>query len=188
MLLDRRLVAWDALHRFLRGRTVQRDEACARLRHALQGALSTLPGGFRGFIARGPEAPAFTLLAHDLGRLMSAEPMPPAALRGALERLRALVLTDKDQPRQRLAHRKADFRSAVDFDAHKAHVFALGPAVQDALAAYRRDINVVLAHGALELFTIARREYRRTLDKHGLLDFSDVLERALALLEHRDEF
>jgi ATP-dependent helicase/nuclease subunit A len=35
---------------------------------------------------------------------------------------------------------------------------------------------------------VALEEYRRTLDKHGVLDFSDVLERTVALLEHRDEF
>ena len=45
-----------------------------------------------------------------------------------------------------------------------------------------------MARGVRRLFAVARHEYRRTLDAHGVLDFLDVLERALALLEQRDEF
>ncbi|HQZ40716.1 MAG TPA: UvrD-helicase domain-containing protein [Vicinamibacterales bacterium] len=188
VLLDRRLVAWDALHRFLHGRTPQLDEVCDRARQSLRGALQSLPGGARAFVDRGPGVPAFALLAHDVRRLASDEPLPAERLRAALDRLQAHVLTDKGLPRQRLAQRKADFRSAADYEAHKAHVLALGPSLLEAVTAFRRDLNVVLAHGVRELFVLARREYRRTLDKHGVLDFSDVLERALALLEQRDEF
>mgnify|MGYP003552754032 CR=1 FL=1 len=36
-LLDRRMVARDALNRFVRGRDMSVDAACARLRHALRG-------------------------------------------------------------------------------------------------------------------------------------------------------
>ena len=45
-----------------------------------------------------------------------------------------------------------------------------------------------MTRGVRQLFAIALSEYRRTLDKHGVLDFSDVLERTVALLEQRDEF
>jgi ATP-dependent exoDNAse (exonuclease V) beta subunit len=38
------------------------------------------------------------------------------------------------------------------------------------------------------MFHIAVSEYRRTLDAHGLLDFSDVLGRALDLLRQMEEF
>src|SRR5262245_63593235 len=44
-LLDRRLVAGDALNRFLRGREMSIDAACDRLSHALRGAISSLSGG-----------------------------------------------------------------------------------------------------------------------------------------------
>ena len=74
------------------------------------------------------------------------------------------------------------------YDAHKALVLALGPQVAEALASFRRDLNAVMARGVQRLFAIAAAEYRRMLDKHGVLDFSDVLERALALLEQRDDF
>ena len=51
-----------------------------------------------------------------------------------------------------------------------------------------RDINLVLARGVRRLFAIAQDEYRRTLDKHGVLDFPDLLERTLKLLGQMEEF
>ena len=187
-LLDRRLVAAPALSRFLQGRTVTVGAACTRLHDALVQALGALPGGMRAFLDRGPVTPSFVLLGADVRLLAGPETPSPERLRATLERLRAHVLTGDDRPRQRLAQRKADFRSDGDYDAHKALVLALGPQVAEALASFRRDLNAVMARGVQRLFAIAAAEYRRMLDKHGVLDFSDVLERALALLEQRDDF
>jgi ATP-dependent helicase/nuclease subunit A len=187
-LLDRRLVAGPALSRFLRGRDLTIDEACTRLRSALDSALRSVPGGLRAFLDRGPSTPGFGLLAADLRALDPSVPVSPARLRGVLERLSAHVLTAEEEPRQRLSQKKSDFRSDADYDAHKAAVLALGPPVAEALAAFRRDLNVVMARGVQRLFAIAVTEYRRMLDRRGVLDFSDVLERTLALLERRDEF
>ena len=189
VLLDRRLVAWDALNRFLHGRTMRVADACARLHESLRGALQGLPGGAAAFVARGPDTPDFALLAHDIRLLdSSAGLLAPERLRGALDRLSGHVLTGSEEPRQRLSQKKADFRSAADYEAHRQHVMAIGPRVLEALTAFRRDLNLVLARGVRQLFVIAREQYRRTLDAHGVLDFSDVLERTLALLEQRDEF
>ena len=187
-LLDRRLVAGPALSRFLRGQTLTTEQACARLHQGLRVALDSLPGGLRSFIDRGPVTPGFVLLAADLRLLAGSPAPPPERLRAALERLRAHVLTAEDQPRQKLAQKKADFRSDADYEAHKPLVLSLGPRVADHLIAFRRDLNIVMARGVQRLFAIASTEYRGTLDKHGVLDFSDVLERALRLLEQRDEF
>jgi ATP-dependent helicase/nuclease subunit A len=60
--------------------------------------------------------------------------------------------------------------------------------VQAAVAAFKRDINLVLARGVRRLFAIAQDEYRRTLDKHAVLDFADLLERTLKLLGQMEEF
>lgn len=186
-LLDRRLVAWDALNRFLRGRDITVEVACQRLLQALHAAVSSV-GGAAAFRASGPLAPGFDLVARDVDLIM-AEPGPsPALLRGALDRLSDLVLTQGGEPRKRLKHKKADYPSAAAHERHKAVVFGLGPHVEAAAAAYRRDINIVLARGVRRLFAIAQDEYRRTLDKHGVLDFPDLLERTLKLLGHMEEF
>ena len=73
-LLDRRLVASDALNRFLRGREMSIEAACDRLTHALRGAMSSISGGdhaVQAFIASGPVVPGFDLLAREMRELMS---------------------------------------------------------------------------------------------------------------------
>jgi len=189
-LLDRRLVASDALNRFLRGREMHVDEACARLLHALRAAVSSL-GGDRAidlFAATGPVVPAFELLAHEMRELMADPPLPPERLRAVLDRLSELVLTKSGEPRKRPGYVKAQFRSPADYERHKVIIAGLGPHVVAAADIFKRDINLVLARGVRRLFAVARDEYRRTLDKHGVLDFPDLLERTLKLLGQMEEF
>jgi ATP-dependent helicase/nuclease subunit A len=183
-LLDRRLVAGDALNRFLRGKDMSVAIACTRLLHSLRAALSPVAAAFK---ASGPDDRAFALLVRDIDRIAAGNPTP-AQLRGALDRLADLVLTQKGEPRKRPIHTKAMFRSQVHYDRHKAIVLGLGPHIEAALDTFRRDINLVLARGVRRLFAIAQDEYRRTLDKHGVLDFPDLLERTLLLLGHMEEF
>ena len=193
-LLDRRLVAWDAINRFLRGREMHVDTACARLHQSLRAALSSIAtasgraSGGEAFIATGPNVPSFALLARDLRRLMRDQMPSPADLRIALDRLADYVLTLKGEPRKKPADKKADFNSPAHYDAHKDLLIGLGPHVAAAIESFRRDINLVLARGVRRLFKIAQDEYRRTLDKHGVLDFSDLLENALRLLGQMEEF
>ena len=196
-LLDRRLVAWDALNRFLRGREMSAELACRRLLQALRAALSSVhkTAGSRGsvsgaaaFRATGPNLAAFDLVAHDVDGLMSDPPPSPAILRGALDRLADLVLTQSGEPRKRPKHKKADFRSDADYEHHKNILPGLGPHIKAATDQFRYDLNLVLARGVRRLFAIARDEYRRTLDKHGVLDFSDLLDRTLGLLAQMEEF
>ena len=188
-LLDRRLVARDALNRFLRGREMTVDAACHRLIHALRGGVSSIgPGAVDVFIATGPNVPGFDLLAREMRELMADAPLPPSRLRGLLDRLSDLVLTRQGEPRKRPANVKAEFRSPADYERHKVIVSGLGPHVQAAIEVFKRDINLVLARGVRRLFAIAQDEYRRTLDKHGVLDFADLLERTLKLLGQMEEF
>jgi ATP-dependent helicase/nuclease subunit A len=191
-LVDRRLVARDALNRFLRGREMRIEAACHRLMHALRGAISSVSGrevrAVDVFISTGPAVPGFDLLAREMRELMADPALPPARLRGLLDRLSDLVLTKQGEPRKRPAHTKAQFRSPADYERHKVIVSGLGPHVQAAAAAFQRDINLVLARGVRRLFAIAQGEYTRTLDKHGVLDFADLLERTLKLLGQMEEF
>ena len=191
-LLDRRLVARDALNRFVRGRDMSVAAACAKLQHSLRAAIGSIAGAHgasvRAFVGSGPNLAGFGLLALEVEQLMGPDGLPPARLRGLLDRLSDLVLTQKGEPRKRLAHTKAHFRSAADYERHKTIVFGLGPHLQAATEVFRKDINLVLARGVRRLFAIAEDEYRRTLDKHGVLDFPDLLERTLKLLGQMEEF
>ncbi|MDO8679028.1 MAG: UvrD-helicase domain-containing protein [Acidobacteriota bacterium] len=193
-LLDRRLVAGDALNRFLRGKDMSVEIACTRLLHSLRAALSPVAAALK---ASGPDDRAFALLVRDIDRITAGaaggtEVPPlhptPAQLRGALDRLAELVLTQKGEPRKRPIHTKAMFKSAAHYERHKQIVLGLGPHIESAVDTFRRDINLVLARGVRRLFAIAQEEYRRTLDKHGVLDFPDLLERTLLLLAQMEEF
>ena len=189
-LLDRRLVAWPALGRFLRGKPqLTIDECIARLQARLRAAFDAIPGGDRRPDGdRRRPMPISICSPRDLDELL-AEPPPSGPLTQALlERLRAHVLTQSGEPRKRLAYKKSDFRSAADFERHAAAVAAFGPYLVDALRAYREDINVVLARAVQRLLAVALDQYQRTLRKHGVLDFSDVLQRTLTLLAQMDEF
>lgn len=189
-LVDRRLVAWDAMGRFLRGtRDATIDDAVADLHARLRTAMSSLPGGVSGLLATGPDHPEFLLFARDLRRLL-ADPAPsPALTQALLERVRLHFLTQDGEPRKRLSvYKKAEFRSAGEYDKHVTAVQALGPYLVQALRDYRRDINVILVRAVRQLYAIALKEYQRTLRKHGVLDFSEVLQRTLALLGQMEEF
>ena len=188
-LIDRRLVADDALNRFLRhsGRQGDIDAAVAGLLARLRAAFASGPGGLEDFLATGPRHPDFDLLARDLRQLVTSELTPPL-VQALLERVREHLLTQTGEPRKRLTYRKDEFRTVRDYERHVAAVAALGPYLVDALTVYRRDINTVLARAVRRLFSIALHQYDRVLRKHGVLDFSEVLKRTLMLLSQMDEF
>ncbi|MGE3274745.1 MAG: UvrD-helicase domain-containing protein [Vicinamibacterales bacterium] len=187
-LLDRRLVATGALNRFVHGADLDLGVAAARLAERVRDAVEGQPGGFAAFERTGPDRPTFGLVAADLGRAVAAVPPSPPELQALLERPRAYLLTKGGEPRKRLDAKIADFRSRADYDRHLAAVQAIGPRLVEALAAFRRDVNVVLARGVRRLFTIALEQYRQTLAQHDVLDFSEVLLKTLALLGQMDEF
>jgi ATP-dependent helicase/nuclease subunit A len=189
-LIDRRLVADEALNRFLRGHggEVSIEAAVARLVARLRAAFASVPGGLDGFVATGPRHPDFELLVRDLRQLLGANTLPPPIVQAHLERVREHLLTRNGEARKRLLYRKDEFRSAPDYARHAAAVASLGPYLIDALTSYRREINVVLARAVRRLLTIALQQYEGVLRKHGVLDFSEVLKRTLLLLGRMEEF
>jgi ATP-dependent helicase/nuclease subunit A len=189
-LIDRRLVADPALIRFLRANAgeVGIDAAVNRLRSRLRAAFASAPGGLEGFLACGPRHADFELLADDLRQLLGTASLPPPIVQALLERVRDHLLTQSGEPRKRLSYRKDEFRSSAHYERHAAGVAALGPYLIDALAGYRREINVVLARAVRRLLSIALQQYDDVLRKYGVLDFSEVLARTLLLLGQMDEF
>jgi ATP-dependent helicase/nuclease subunit A len=189
-LIDRRLVADEALNRFLGARSgeVSIDAAVKRLLSRLRAAFASLPGGLDGFVASGPRHPDFDLLVRDLRHLLGDDALPPPIVQAHLERARDHLLTQNGEARKRLTYRKDEFRSASDYTRHAAAVASLAPYLIDALTSYRREINVVLARAVRRLLTIALQQYEGVLRKHGVLDFAAVLERTLRLLGQMEEF
>jgi ATP-dependent helicase/nuclease subunit A len=202
-LLGRRLIAVDVLRRFLEGgpRDLTLDVACERGAERLAAVFRGGEGGVERFAADGPlDHPQFAMLAGDLAALCRtrhsrayAAPAAQALFRGLVERLRAYFLTQDGEPRKAKGFgqsemRKEHCRSEIAWRHHRELVEAMAPSVRDAILAFRRDLNVILSRGLWRVFQIARSQYRQTLDAHAALDFADVLERAVELLQQMEEF
>ncbi|HSC25994.1 MAG TPA: UvrD-helicase domain-containing protein [Vicinamibacterales bacterium] len=194
LLLGRRLVVWDALDRFLQRAPsdLTARVVCERAAAALQDALRTVPGGLAGFLADGPAAhPRYQLLVRDVERLSAADGMHEAELRGAIDRLAAHFLTGDGRARGGgpiHPYRASHYPSEAAARRHRAAVAALAPQIQRVLQAFGRDLNAVLARGIRKMFAVVLEQYRRALDDRSVLDFPDLIERALALLRQMDEF
>ncbi|MGH9330847.1 MAG: UvrD-helicase domain-containing protein, partial [Vicinamibacterales bacterium] len=205
-LLQRRLVARSALARFLNGPgrlTLQggpewpgqltADEACRRGLERLGDALGGLAGGLERFIADGPvEHPRFQLLAAALRARETLAASDHAAVRELIDCVRDYFLTQEGESRKPGGsippYRAEDCVSNEAWRRHREQIASAGGRVADALQAFARDLNGVLARGVRRVFAIAEDQYRRALDERSALDFSDVLERALELLRKMDEF
>jgi ATP-dependent helicase/nuclease subunit A len=187
-LLDRRLVAWEALHTVVRRTDITIDRTITRLAGRLRGAFGTQVGGLEGFLACGPADTAFALVAGDLRALTASDGLRAEMVPALVERVGAYLLTQRGEPRRKLEHRIDEFRSRADYDRHKAAMTALGPYIVEALGGFRADLNLILVRGVRTLLAVALQEYRRVLQKHNVLDFSEVLTASLRLLRQMDEF
>jgi ATP-dependent helicase/nuclease subunit A len=207
-LLGRRLAATDVLRRFLDfgPRDLTLETACRRTAERLADTLGTAPGGVSLLLAEGPLGhPQFAMLAADLRSLCSpAAPALPAlpdysrqdaqaAFRVLVDRIGAYFLTQDGKPRKAKGFGQAEFKkdhctSEAAWRRHRDAVEAVAPAVEQAVRAFRRDLNVILSRGLSRIFQIALAQYRRTLDAHAVLDFSEVLARAVGLLRQMEEF
>lgn len=194
-LLDRRLVAWDALDRFLaKGPSdLTAEIVCRRAATALQDALRAVPGGLAQFLADGPvQHPRYQMLVRALQGMAGLEHAPDAQIRAVLDRVAAHFLTLDGTPRKTGAvppyKTDRDYPSTDASKRHRAAVAQIAPHIERVVFAFGRDLNVVLARGVRRMFAIALVQYREALEERSVLDFSDVLQRSLVLLRQMDEF
>ncbi|HEX7796118.1 MAG TPA: UvrD-helicase domain-containing protein [Vicinamibacterales bacterium] len=201
-LLGRRLVAPDALRRYLakgpRGLTAA--IVCHQTADRLRRALADAPCGLQALLADGPvHHRQFAMLADDLRALISDADRTSfesresqAALRALIDRVRGYFLTQEGRPRgERFAgtgFTAADCRSDDAWKRHRVSASAIAPVIAETIRAFRRDLNVVMARGVWRIFAVTLSQYQRTLETRALLDFSGVLERAVRLLKGMDEF
>jgi ATP-dependent helicase/nuclease subunit A len=193
-LLDRRLVAWDALNRFLaRGpRDLTSSAICGAATDALRGTLEAIPDGLERFLADGPAAhPRYALFIRDARRLGQLRDAPDRTIRAVLERVSGHFLTNEGKARKGTTihpYNTTHYPSRDAMRRHRDAVMETAPAIESAMFAFNRDLNVVLARGVRRMFAVALEQYRRALDERSVLDFSDVLQKAVELLRRMDEF
>ena len=190
-LLERRLVVPGTVERFLATGPIDMtpERVAQAVVERLRDLFDGVPGGFGQFLDSGPSAhPRYAMLARDLARLPRIDTGDGAAVRSLVERIREYFLTQAGEPRKRPEPPRQAYGSASARQHHLTGFGTLAPAVRDVLAAFHRDLNVVLARGAQRMFRLAEAAYRRTLEAHAVLDFSEVQIRALNLLRQMDEF
>jgi ATP-dependent helicase/nuclease subunit A len=193
-LLNRRLVAPTVLERYLATGPRDLDVASATRRAAasLLDVFASMPGGLERFLASGPPEHAFLLFAKDVRRLderaAAAAALDPAAVQATYARARDYFLTQEGEPRRKCPFNQDQFVTKAAWSTHRDLVVGHAPAVKDAIARYKRDLNVLVSRGILRMYRVAETEYRRTLDAHAVLDFADLLLRALDLLRQMEEF
>jgi len=194
-LLQRRIVAPKILSKYLASkRDVGLDVAGASRRAvaALVGVCESMPGGLDVFLESGPLDPSFLLLDRSLRQLRvslaNETAYDPAAVQAVFSRARRHFLTQEETPRARSPYSKSSFASEGDWRVHRDLVVEHAEAFRRVSEAARRDLNVLVSRGIWRMFRIAEAEYRKTLDAHATLDFSDLLLRALELLRRMDDF
>ena len=189
-LLNRRLVAPRVLERYLATGPRHLDVASATRAAvtALLGVFAAMPGGMERFLASGPPEHVFLLLAKNLRSLEQNAALDPAAIQAAYAHARDYFLTQDGEPRKKCPFNQDRFVSKAAWSTHRDLVVGHAPSVKEAIARYKRDLNVLVSRGILRMYRIAETEYRRTLDAHAVLDFADLLLRALDLLRHMEEF
>jgi len=193
-LLERRLVAWTALDRFLGSgpADLTAERVCLETADRLQAVLGAVPGGLARFLEDGPVThQRYQLLVREIQRLPELGQAGNAAFRGVLDRIAAHFLTADGRARTGgviQPYRAHHYQSDGAAKRHRSAVFALAQGIEDVVFAFRRDLNVVLARGVKRMFAVALAQYRQILDERSVLDFADVLDRALELLRRMDEF
>ena len=193
-LLTRRLVAPGVLKAYLETgpRDLDVSVASRNAAQALLDVFTSMPGGLARFLDSGPPEPPFLLLSRDLRRIRDAVEqdrlLDPSGVQAAWARARDHFLTQEGEPRKKLQFARALFVRDAAWTMHRDLVLAHAPAIKQAGARYKRDLNVLVSRGILRMYRVAETEYRRTLDAHAVLDFSDLLLRAIDLLRHMEEF
>ncbi|MEO5820251.1 MAG: UvrD-helicase domain-containing protein [Vicinamibacteraceae bacterium] len=193
-LVDRRLVARSGLNRYIGREPAATLEALtSRAVARFGGALQALPGGLAAFLAEGPVAhPRFSLIAADLRAIARGGIDDPPMLAAVVETLQFYFLTQSRpfKPRQRMptGYKKDQAVSEAGWKRHTEALKVAAPAVHAALLAWARDLNVLLSRGVERIFAVTREEHRRTLAEHDVVDFPELLERAVELLQQMDEF
>jgi ATP-dependent helicase/nuclease subunit A len=158
------------------------------VRHLLRVGGSEGPPLHGPVDSRGSGNPPLPASNSSAGAALQTRPIDPAALQAVFFRAREHFLTQDGTPRSRSPYKKDLFASAADYERHRDLTLGHGQAFLEAWNRYRRDLNVLVSRGVLRMYRIAEAEYRRTLDVHAVLDFSDVLLRALDLLRKMEEF
>ena len=195
-LIERRLVADEALERFLdrnaAGGPMTLDQVTARAVASLRAICERLPGWPGEFLATGPvNFAGWPMILRQLSKLPSLDPADHAAVRRALDAARAYFLKSDGTPVGSHATKPLgpkNFASPAHARTHKEAVQAVTRDIHALVEQHAAALNIMLTRGVRKFYRIALDRYRRALDERSALDFSELLARALYLFRTMDDF
>ena len=191
-LIGRRLTASNVLdrHLVLGPRDMTAERACQSAADHFRDLITTVPGGLDQFLADGPVGhPRFEMFVRDVRSLVVERKQNPIIIRATLDQIAKYFLTRAKKPRVRITdYGKHHCVSETAWRRHSSAVAGLAPSVAGMLDSFAVNINYVLVRGVRRLLSISLDEYRGILTSKSLLDFPEVLDRALGLLRQMDEF
>ncbi|MEX2270561.1 MAG: UvrD-helicase domain-containing protein [Vicinamibacterales bacterium] len=198
-LLERRLVADEALERFLdravsssKGGPLTLDQLSARAVASLHAICARLPGWPDAFLATGPvKLPGWPMIARQLAGLGSIDPRDHAAVRRAIDAARAYFLKSDGAPIGTHRTKPLTAKNFLRTEDSARHFQAAQEVTRDIHALVEQHaaaLNVMLTRGVRKFYGIALDRYRRALDERSALDFSELLSRALGLFREMEDF
>lgn len=199
LLLERRLVADEAMEKFLAraaaaapGGPLTLDQLSARTTASLRAVTARIPGWPDAFCDTGPSGyRGWQWIARQFRALPALDSAEHAAVRRAIDAARKYFLkndggTVTKHPTEPL--KKKYFRSEADQKRHHQAVMDVTDDIHRIVVQHNLALNVMLARGVRRFFAIALDRYRRALDERSVLDFTELLSRALALFREMDDF
>jgi ATP-dependent helicase/nuclease subunit A len=184
-----RLVKEDTLARYVQRRVPHHLRLEQSLANAAKGLADVLGGrpGIDELTACGPNPslPLWKALVYALERAI--DPDRAGAL--DVEHVAEYFLTQEGRPRKRLAlFAKSDFRTNRDYVKHRDLVLARAPDVAEVHRRWSDDRDRIAVRELWKCFHSAAKRFSALKETRHGLDFTDVLLRAVDLLEHREEF
>ena len=143
------------------------------------------PEGLEKFIETAPPN-IVRGVAFALRRAIDPETIAPADV----EEIASYFLTQSKEPRRRLPARcrKEDFDNVAAFEKHRDSVLGLAPLVARAYKQWLREKDFYAIRELFRLYEKAEQRFSELKRARAGLDFSDILIRAVELLENRGEF
>lgn len=185
--LTSRLLKADLLKRYVK-RVVPGGIHLARSLERLSETLSAAfrgPEGVEQFIETAPPD-RVRGVGFALRRAIGPETIVPADA----EEIASYFLTRTKEPRRRLPARcrRDDFNNVAAFEKHRDSVLALAPLVARAYKQWLREKDFYAIRELFRLYEKAEQRFSELKRAQAGLDFSDILIRAVELLENRGEF
>ena len=195
-LLERRLIADEALERFLEraysGGPMTLDQVSGRAVASLRAICARLPGWCDEFLATGPvKFQGWPMIARQFSGLAALDPKDHAAVRRAIDAARLYFLKSDGAPVGTHRTKPLTVKNFATPEHAARHFKAVQDVTRDVHALVEQHaaaLNVMLTRGVRKFYRIALDRYRRALDERSALDFSELLARALLLFREMEDF